>query len=347
MMNSIADTRNLIDRAISKHQQGQFLEAEHLYSQALKLDPQDAYVLNLLGCLYYQIGNLELAMELVSQAILIDPSQPDFYKNAGNICYSSRLFDDAIESFRESIKLGDKSVENYNRLVDSLEAIEDHIGAAAALLEKQEIHKFNLPYTHLFPDYIKYSIGQFTYGAPIVKDWHQGSTLKIGNFSSIAENVYILLGGNHPIEWISSFPFGVVFDEFQEQYNNYPKLSKGDVIIGNDVWIGINSTILSGVQVGDGAIIAAGSVVTKNVEPYAIVGGNPAKLIKKRFGDEQITKLLDIKWWDWEIDKIRKNINLIASGNVDEFIQRHWEESLIHNTFGQGFKPGQQDGLQK
>jgi acetyltransferase-like isoleucine patch superfamily enzyme len=326
-MNTIADIRTLIDRAIAKHQQSQFSEAEHLYLQVLELDPQDAYVLNLLGCLYYQIGNLELASEAVSQAILIDPSQPDFYKNAGNICYSSRLFDDAIEFFRESIKLGDKSVENYDRLVDSLEAMEDHRGAKAALLEKRKIHKFKLPHTRLFSAYIKYSIGQFTYGAPIVKDWHQGSTLKIGNFSSIAENVNILLGGNHPIEWISSFPFGVVFDEFQEQCDNYPKLSKGDVIIGNDVWIGINSTILSGIQVGDGAIIAAGSVVTKNVEPYAIVGGNPAKLIRKRFSDEQITKLLAIKWWDWEIDKIRENVGLIASGNIEEFIQRHWDQS--------------------
>ena len=156
-----------------------------------------------------------------------------------------------------------------------------------------------------------------------MKDWHQGSTLQIGDFCSIAENVTILLGGNHPTDWISSFPFGVVFEEFKERYYQYPKLSKGSVIIGNDVWIGLNTIILSGVTIGDGAIVAAGSVVTKNVEPYAIVGGNPAKLLKKRFSDEAISKLLAIQWWNWEIDKIKENLDLILSDRIDPFIDRH------------------------
>jgi virginiamycin A acetyltransferase len=182
-----------------------------------------------------------------------------------------------------------------------------------------------LPYTRNFTNFTKYSIGKYTYGAPIVKDWHQGSTLKIGNFCSIAENVNILLGGNHPTDWVSSFPFGVIFDKFKGlHYERLEKLTKGNVIIGNDVWIGINSTILSGVTIGDGAIIAAHSNVTKNVEPYAIVGGNPAKTIKKRFSDEAISKLLVIKWWNWEIAKIEANLDLILSENIDLFIDRHF-----------------------
>jgi virginiamycin A acetyltransferase len=209
-------------------------------------------------------------------------------------------------------------------LINYLEAIDRHEEASQIVLEKDRVHKFKLPYTRNFDNYAKYAVGKYTYGGPIVKDWHQGSTLKIGNFSSIAENVTILLGGNHPTDWISSFPFGVVFDEFKERNYKYPKSSKGSVIIGNDVWIGLNTTILSGVTIGDGAIVAAGSIVTKNVEPYAIVGGNPAKLIKKRFSDEAISKLLAIKWWEWEIDKIKDNLDLILSDDINLFVNRHF-----------------------
>ena len=193
------------------------------------------------------------------------------------------------------------------------------------MLSKSQIHKFSLPYTRKFNNYTKYTVGKYTYGAPIVKDWHQGTTLKIGDFCSIAENVTILLGGNHPVDWVSSFPFGAIFEEFKGRCGEYPeKMSKGDVIIGNDVWIGLNATILSGITIGDGVIIAANAVVTKNVEPYTIVGGNPAKLIKKRFSDEAISKLLVIKWWNWEIDKIKDNLDLILSDRIETFIDRHF-----------------------
>ena len=96
---------------------------------------------------------------------------------------------------------------------------------------------------------------------------------------------------------------------------NYP--TKGNTEIGNDVWIGFNSTIMPGIKIGDGAIIATNSTVTKNVEPYTIVGGNPAKEIKKRFTKEQIEKLLEIKWWNWEIEKITKNVENLTSENIE------------------------------
>jgi virginiamycin A acetyltransferase len=315
---------NLVDRALDYHNRGQLAEAEELYQQVLNLEPENCRVLNLLGYLYHQLGNAELAIELIGQAIFIDPEQADFYKTAGQVYFSTRNFEDAIDAFEQSIELGDRSAENYDALVNSLEAIDRHEEARLTLREKEKIHQFRLPHTRNFSNYTKYAVGKYTYGAPIVKDWHQGSTLKIGDFSSIAENVTILLGGNHPTEWISSFPFGIVFDEFKEKHYNYPKLSKGSVIIGNDVWIGLNTTILSGVTIGDGAIVAAGSIVTKNVEPYAIVGGNPAKVIKKRFSDEAISKLLTIRWWNWEIDKIKDNLDLIMSDDINLFIDRHF-----------------------
>jgi virginiamycin A acetyltransferase len=322
---TIQPTDVLIDRALASHNQGQLSDAEDLYQQVLDREPENCKILNLLGYLYYQIGNHELAIELISQAIFIDPEQAYFYKTAGQVYFATRNFEDAVEAVTQAINLGDRSAENYDALINSLEAMGRYEEANQVTIAKGEIYKFNLPYTRRFPSYTKYSVGKYTYGAPLVKDWHQGSTLKIGDFCSIAENVTILLGGNHPTDWVSSFPFGVIFEDFKGRYSDCPeKLSKGDVIIGNDVWIGINATILSGVTIGDGAIVAANALITKNVEPYAIIGGNPAKVLKKRFSDEAISKLLVIKWWDWKIDKIEKNLDLIISDKIEQFIDRHF-----------------------
>jgi hypothetical protein len=98
---------------------------------------------------------------------------------------------------------------------------------------------------------------------------------------------------------------------------------KGDIIIGNDVWIGAKSTIMSGVKIGHGAIVAAGAVVTKDVQPYSVVGGNPAKHIKFRFDEKQIEKLLEISWWDWEESKIKEEAMLLWSADINYFIEKH------------------------
>ena len=95
----------------------------------------------------------------------------------------------------------------------------------------------------------------------------------------------------------------------------------GDIIIENDVWVGARSTIMSGVKISNGAVVAAGSVVTKDVPPYTIVGGNPARIIKYRFDESQIEKLLKISWWDWDEDKIRENAELMWSSDIDKFIE--------------------------
>lgn len=165
------------------------------------------------------------------------------------------------------------------------------------------------------------SVGKYTYGMPQIYENTNNATLTIGSFCSIALNVKIYLGGNHDINRVSTYPFGHIHNNI---FNNFDgsghPCSKGNVIIGNDVWICQNVTIMSGVTIGDGAVIACNSHVVKDVEPYTLVGGNPAKFIKYRFNNEQIKKLLEIKWWFWEDDKINKFSPLLCNNNIDEFI---------------------------
>ena len=125
-------------------------------------------------------------------------------------------------------------------------------------------------------------------------------------------------GANHALGGFSTFPFSVFGDEWKDVPLN-PE-NKGDTVIGNDVWLGYGVTIMPGVKIGDGAIIATRSTVTKDVEPYSIVGGNPAKLIRKRFSDEVIEGLLRLKWWDWPVEKVSLHAKEIALGSDSLFV---------------------------
>lgn len=172
--------------------------------------------------------------------------------------------------------------------------------------------------------YEKYIIGEHTYGQPTVLFPTKDSNLIIGRFCSIAKDVTIFLGGNHRPDWVTTYPFSAgTFHSWYPEASHITgqPATKGDVIIGNDVWLGRGATILSGVTIGDGAVIASEAVVTKDVGDYEIWGGNPARLLKKRFTEEQIQKLKSIKWWDWDIEKIRKNLELLCSDNINQFIE--------------------------
>ncbi len=166
------------------------------------------------------------------------------------------------------------------------------------------------------------TVGKYTYGEPHIPPYEKDeSILKIGSFCSIAQEVLILLGGNHPSSWVSQFPFDLEQGVFPNKSEPKYKHSKGDIIIGNDVWLGRRSIILSGVSIGDGAVIAAGAVVTKDVPPYTIVGGNPARIIRKRFEEDTIKALLKISWWNWEDDRINRSLHLINSDDIETFIK--------------------------
>lgn len=143
--------------------------------------------------------------------------------------------------------------------------------------------------------------------------------LIIGKFCAIATNVkFIMNGANHKLDSISTYPFPIFGHGWEVAMDKLIDLpSKGDTIIGNDVWIGYESVIMPGVTIGDGAVIAAKSVIVRDIPPYTIAGGNPAHPIKKRFSDESVAKLLDIRWWDWTIEKITRNVHLIMESDVD------------------------------
>ena len=145
-----------------------------------------------------------------------------------------------------------------------------------------------------------------------------GDKLIIGKFCMIASDVtFIMNGANHLTKSLTSYPFAIFGNGWEKAMDGKTYPQKGDITIGNDVWIGYNATIMAGVHIGDGAIIAANSTVIKDVEPYSIVGGNPANEIKKRFSEEIITKLLALKWWNWDIEKITKNIQHLTDNNIE------------------------------
>lgn len=159
-------------------------------------------------------------------------------------------------------------------------------------------------------------VGRFTYGHNKItlRRWGAEAKLRIGSFCSIANNVTVMLGGNHRVDWATTFPFGFMF---KGRFGDTPMpghpASGGDVVIGNDVWIATGSTIMSGVKVGDGAVIAANSHVVSDVAPYAIVGGNPAKHVKFRFDEEIRDLLLELRWWDLDEAAIREIIPALSA----------------------------------
>ena len=142
--------------------------------------------------------------------------------------------------------------------------------------------------------------------------------LVVGAFCSIGSGAAFIMAGNqgHRNDWISTFPFAFVPDapEFAGAANGFQ--AAGDTVIGNDVWIGSEAIVMPGVTVGDGAVIGTRALVTKDVEPYAIVGGNPARTIRKRFPDDEITLLLEMRWWDWSTQMLTEAMPLLTAGDV-------------------------------
>jgi acetyltransferase-like isoleucine patch superfamily enzyme len=168
--------------------------------------------------------------------------------------------------------------------------------------------------------YVNFDIGEYTYGAPIILSRANGVVLRIGRYCSIAEGVKIHLAGMHAMDRITTYPFDEIVNKTEEY--GYVR-SKGEVVIGHDVWIGTEAFILSGVRIGNGAIIGARSVVTKDVPAYAVVAGNPARHIRYRFDPDTIASLEQIAWWNWPREKIEAAFPSLLSSNTKEFIAKY------------------------
>ena len=167
-------------------------------------------------------------------------------------------------------------------------------------------------------------VGRYTYGhrGITVHHWGEPAELIIGSFCSIASNVHVFLGGSHRTDRITTYPFGHIHqDIFNTHDGSGHPVTNGNVIIGNDVWLGHGATIMSGIRVGDGAVVAAMAHVVKDVPPYAIVGGNPARVIRHRFPPETIQALLSLQWWNWSDERIRRAVPLLCSDDIQALVR--------------------------
>lgn len=175
-----------------------------------------------------------------------------------------------------------------------------------------------LPPDLLAERYPEYRIGRGSYGDLVVVRYPGDARLQMGAYCSVAAEVKVMLGGEHRPDWVTTYPFSARDPRFAH-IEGHPR-TKGDVVIGNDVWLGREAMILSGVNIGDGAVVGARALVTRDVPPYGIVAGAPAQLVRKRFDEATIEKLLAIRWWDWPDDRIERAMPLLLSRDIAAFI---------------------------
>lgn len=164
------------------------------------------------------------------------------------------------------------------------------------------------------------SIGEETYGGLLVYRWEEATSLSIGSYTSFAFAVKLLLGGDHRKDWVTTFPFSALWPEVAH-IPGHPRRS-GGTKIGNDVWVGADTLILPEVTIGDGAVVGAGAVVNRDVLPYEIVQGNPARHAGYRFNRYTVDRLLRVKWWDWPRSRIVTALPAMLSGEIDSFLNK-------------------------
>jgi acetyltransferase-like isoleucine patch superfamily enzyme len=176
------------------------------------------------------------------------------------------------------------------------------------------------------------TVGRHSYGIPVIKTYtHDTTKLTIGAYSAVSETSIVMLGGEHAVDRVTTFPLRITLKLPGAGEDGIP-VKTGDTVIGNDVWVTQRTFVRSGVTIGDGAIVAAGAVVIKDVPPFAIVGGNPAKVLRYRFTPEQIEALLEIRWWDWPDELVVEATPLLCGTDIDAFIAWAREQKAAGRT---------------
>jgi len=177
-----------------------------------------------------------------------------------------------------------------------------------------------VPVTNHNPHYSQYEIGDYTYGSPRIL-FPEDGRLKIGKFCSIAGGVTFLLGGYHRIDWGTTYPFGNFFEGVPPDRGI--RIHKGDITVGHDVYLGEDAFILAGVTIGNGAVVGARAVVSRDVAPYSVVVGNPARHIKFRHGEGMVQQMERIAWWNWPLEKIEGALPLLLSEDIAGFVEKY------------------------
>jgi acetyltransferase-like isoleucine patch superfamily enzyme len=171
---------------------------------------------------------------------------------------------------------------------------------------------------YLADRYPQYAIGCGSYGDLTVLEFGEGAKLRMGSYCSVARGAHVFLGGEHRTDWVTTYPFSALDRRFAH-IEGHPR-SRGDVVIGNDVWLGRDSMVMSGVTIGDGAVVGAGAVVTRDVAPYGIVAGNPAAFVRSRFSPEVVERLLAVAWWNWPRERVDAAMPLLLSPDIEGFL---------------------------
>lgn len=281
---------------------------------------------------FYKTGLEKTELPVDILGIYINVAQP-IKENSGMVIMPYEDVGDGIEKGPDYVFIDDSLNKNISDIIRDVVAPEKILDCKGFM----EVFFKGLPSTYLVRDIIKddiskrvssiLEVGDFTYEIPQVLCELPGVKCKIGKFCSIGPGVKVLLGMEHRADWNTTYPFNCFVPEYSN-IKGHPA-SKGDVIIGNDVWIGMDAKILSGVTIGDGAVVAADAVVTKDVPPYAIVGGNPAKLIKSRFADRDIERFEEMKWWDWSYENISEAIPLLQSEKIAELYEYYKRNVVV------------------
>lgn len=362
--NAIAYLKLLLERPLSREMSGDVYlllgncyhllenseEALQYYQTGLKKSPEH-YDLQI-KMIRYNINHdhFSTAQKMLQSALKNRPQDVELLMLLGNCHIEQESYKQAYEIFTTVYKLAPKTIGLYqavNKLAEltGREKIKvEDVRKGTTTMQAESIYTKDLLQQYVTK--LGFEIGDYSYGQPIIRWWGEKAKLILGRYCSIAANVKIYLGGNHRHDWVSSYPFPsqpMNLDWPNVNNRGLPTLPRtnGNVVIGNDVWIGDDATIISGITIGDGAVVAAKSVVTKDVPQYAIVGGNPAKIIGYRFSEEQIRELVKIKWWNWSREKVNDLVDKLCSNDINAFIEsaKNYRESKGMGTISEQTDP--------